>query len=128
MIDQAALEAKKKRELEEEVERVKKEYEEKQRKKKEKSEKEKKEANKSDDKEKEKDSKMDDDIKTGEKAAIEVRSKPWRDASIRATVVPAGKLTGLFRQRMMQSHQSRMKNPESLNSRGIFLTIPPQSS
>lgn len=47
IVDQAAVEAKKKKELEEEVERVKKEYEEKQRKKKEKEE-----ADKSKDKDK----------------------------------------------------------------------------
>lgn len=50
IVDQAAVEAKKKKELDEEVERVKKEYEEKQRKKKEKEE-----ADKSKDKDKDKD-------------------------------------------------------------------------
>jgi hypothetical protein len=71
VVDQAALEAKKKRELDEEVARVKKEYEEKQQKKK---EKEKKEAEKSDETAKEKDSKKGDDEKPGDKAATEVRS------------------------------------------------------
>lgn len=57
IIDQAAVEAKKKKELDEEVERVKKEYEEKQRKKKEKEEAEKsKEQDKDKEKEKEKES------------------------------------------------------------------------
>lgn len=69
IIDQAALEAKRKRELEEEVSRVKKEYEEKQRKKK---EKEKKDGDKSDEKWKEKAPKTDDAVKTNDKAATEV--------------------------------------------------------
>ncbi|KAK3312708.1 VPS4-associated protein 1 [Apodospora peruviana] len=63
-IDQAAIEARKKKELEEEIERVKKEYEEKKKKKeeKEKKDKDKKDKDKKkDDKEKKEDDKKDDD-------------------------------------------------------------------
>ncbi|KAB5554315.1 VPS4-associated protein 1 [Coniochaeta sp. 2T2.1] len=72
VVDQAALEARKKKELEAEVERVKKEYEEKQRKKK---EKEKKDAENSGEKGKDKESKKDED-KKDEKATPEVSLPP----------------------------------------------------
>lgn len=62
-IDQAAVEARKKRELEEEIERVKKEYEEKQKKKKEKEAK----GDKKDDAEDKNDSKSDKDAPTTQK-------------------------------------------------------------
>lgn len=68
-IDTEAIEARKKKELEEEIERVKKEYEEKQKKKKEEKEKEKekeKDKKKDDDKSKDKDEKKDE--KDGEKS------------------------------------------------------------
>jgi hypothetical protein len=73
IIDQAAVEAKKKAALEEEVAMVKKEYEEKQRKKKEKEAAEKKddtekEKDKENDKEKDKDAKGDDDKTKDEKS------------------------------------------------------------
>lgn len=69
VVDQAAVEARKKKEIEEEVARVKKEYEERQRKKKEKEEAD-KSADK--DKEKDKDEKKDGDGKTSENGKPEV--------------------------------------------------------
>ncbi|KAJ4407806.1 hypothetical protein N0V82_009849 [Gnomoniopsis sp. IMI 355080] len=71
IIDQAAVEAKKKKELEEEVERVKKEYEEKQRKKKEKEE-----ADKSTDKDKDKEKNTE---KASEEKTNETKKPPVAD-------------------------------------------------
>jgi hypothetical protein len=61
IIDHAAIEAKRKKELEEEIERVKKDYEEKQKKKKEKEKEKDKEKEDSKDKDKDKDKKDDKD-------------------------------------------------------------------
>lgn len=71
-IDHAAIEARKKKELEDEIERVKKEYEEKQKKKKEKAEK-KEDKDDKDDKDEKDDTKKTDD-KDKDKAAATVRS------------------------------------------------------
>ncbi|KAK4641384.1 hypothetical protein QC761_502390 [Podospora bellae-mahoneyi] len=71
-IDHAAIEARKKKELEDEIERVKKEYEEKQKKKKEKAEKKEDKEDK-DDKDEKDDTKKTDD-KDKDKAAATVRS------------------------------------------------------
>jgi len=70
-IDQAAVEARRKKELDDEVARVKKEYEEKQRKKKEEKEKKEKEKEKGKDK---KDKKEEDDKK--DKPEVRLHSSP----------------------------------------------------
>lgn len=71
VVDQAAVEAKKKKEIDEEVARVKKEYEERQRKKKEKEEAD-KSADKDKEKDKEKDEKKDADGKASENGKADV--------------------------------------------------------
>ncbi|GKT50796.1 UPF0590 protein [Colletotrichum spaethianum] len=78
IIDKEAVEARKKKELEDEVERVKKEYEEKQKKKKEKEEKD-KNADKGKDKEKDKDDKTNDD-------KIEDNAKPQQKVSPESSI------------------------------------------
>ncbi|KAM7184335.1 hypothetical protein V8F20_012267 [Naviculisporaceae sp. PSN 640] len=77
-IDQAAIEARKKKELEEEIERVKKEYEEKKRKKEEKDKKGDKDKEKDKDKDKDKDKKDEGDekVKDKEKSETKEDSKP----------------------------------------------------
>ncbi|KAM0282011.1 hypothetical protein ACHAQH_003217 [Verticillium albo-atrum] len=70
IIDAAAVEAKKKKEMDEELERVKKEYEERQRKKKEREEKE-----KSDEKDKDKEKKVDEKKTDDKKDDTEDKSK-----------------------------------------------------
>ncbi|KAG7125967.1 UPF0589 protein C32H8.01c like [Verticillium longisporum] len=72
IIDTAAVEAKKKKEMDEELERVKKEYEERQRKKKEKQDKEKSEEK---DEDKDKSSQTEDKKSTDKKDDVEDKSK-----------------------------------------------------
>ncbi|EAQ87100.1 hypothetical protein CHGG_03719 [Chaetomium globosum CBS 148.51] len=84
-IDQAAIEARKKRELDEEIERVKKEYEEKQKKKKEKDE---KGNNKHDKKDEKKDDTKDG---TGEdKQSTQDKSESVSDSNPPIALVPCG--------------------------------------
>lgn len=87
IIDQAAIDAKKKQEMEAEVEKVKKEYEERQRKKKEESEKS-KDKDKDTDKEKDKDG---DNEKADDKKADESK-----DDKVRICTVPSGPRSSRF--------------------------------
>ncbi|KAH8904149.1 DUF1742-domain-containing protein [Coniochaeta sp. PMI_546] len=122
VIDQAALEAKRKKQLEEEVARVKQEYEEKQRKKK---EKEKKDASKSDDKGKEKDSKTDEDKKTDEKAATE--AKPDAKSPEPEEEPRVFELKRMFyQQRVDKKRQAEIakRNRERLRDPSFFPSVP----
>ncbi|KAJ9134532.1 hypothetical protein NKR19_g8631 [Coniochaeta hoffmannii] len=124
VIDQAALEAKRKRELEEEVARVKQEYEEKQRKKKEK-EKEKKDSDKSDEKAKEKDSKKGDDKKPDEKAATEgAGDTKSPEAEEEPRVFELKRM--FYQQRLDKKRQAEVakRNRERLMNPNLFPSVP----
>lgn len=84
-VDQAAIEARKKRELDEEVERVKKEYEEKQKKKKEKEEKGDKKEDKKDEKKDDKKDGADED-----KQKIQDKAEPVSDSNPQPPPAPHG--------------------------------------
>ncbi|KAI0136758.1 VPS4-associated protein 1 [Xylariales sp. AK1849] len=120
IIDEEAVAARKKKEMDEEIERVKKEYEEKQRKKKEKE----KDKAKSDDKEK--DAKADDEKKD--------EVKPNGDAkSGTASPMPRGEEPRVFalhrsfhQQRLNKKQQAEIakRNRERLSNPNLFPSVP----
>ncbi|KAB5528023.1 VPS4-associated protein 1 [Coniochaeta sp. 2T2.1] len=119
VVDQAALEAKKKKELEAEVERVKKEYEEKQRKKKEK----KKDAEKSDDKGKDKESKKDED-KKDKKATPEASKAKSPEPEEEPRVFELKRM--FYQQRIDKKRQAEIakRNRERLQNPSFFPSVP----
>ncbi|KAK0625051.1 AAA-ATPase Vps4-associated protein 1-domain-containing protein [Bombardia bombarda] len=127
-IDQAAVEGRKKRDLEAEVERVKKEYEEKQRKKKEK-EKEKEDKEKKDDKSKDKDKdkdKEDDKKKKDDSTKDETATKspPPVEEEQEPRVF---ELKGTFyQQRLNRKRQAEIakRNRERLRDPNFFPSVP----
>lgn len=124
IIDQDAVAAKKKKEMEEELERVKKEYEEKQRKKKEKDAKAGKESEKDKDKEekgskdaeKKDESNVDDKNKTDEKAPSKTEEEPRVFALQKA----------FYQQRLDRKRQAEMakRNRERLSNPNYFPSVP----
>ncbi|KAK4195541.1 VPS4-associated protein 1 [Triangularia verruculosa] len=123
-IDHAAIEARKKKELEAEIERVKKEYEERQQKKKEKAEKKDDKDGKDKDKEK-KDEKEDDK----EKTAAAVRSKK-EDTPVSPTEDEEPRVFELkptfFQQRLFKKRQAEIakRNRERLRDPNYFPSVP----
>ncbi|OTA81330.1 hypothetical protein M434DRAFT_85598 [Hypoxylon sp. CO27-5] len=122
IIDQEAVAAKKKREMEEELERAKKEYEEKQRKKKEKESKSSKDSEKAND-DKEKDSKKTEkkdepelDAKTDDKTPPKTEEEPRVFALQRA----------FYQQRLDKKRQIEMakRNRERLSNPNFFPSVP----
>ncbi|KAK0724619.1 VPS4-associated protein 1 [Lasiosphaeris hirsuta] len=122
-IDQAAVEARKKRELEAEIARVKKEYEEKQKKKKEKEKEKQKEKDKKDDKskdkDKDKDSKTDDDEKKddGASPAPEEEEEEPRVFELKSTFYEA-------RRNKKRQAEIAKRNRERLQDPSFFPSVP----
>ncbi|KAH6632860.1 VPS4-associated protein 1 [Chaetomium tenue] len=126
-IDQAAIEARKKRELDEEVERVKKEYEEKQKKKKEKDEK----GNKKDDK---KDDKK-EDTKDGTGEDKQTTQDKTESAQEGATASPVDEeeeprvfelKSAFYQQRVNRKRQAEIakRNRERMRDPTFFPSVP----
>ncbi|ROW00651.1 hypothetical protein VSDG_03205 [Cytospora chrysosperma] len=130
IIDQAAIDAKKKREMEEEVERVKKEYEERQRKKKEKEESAKskdKDKGKEDEKEKGKDKEgenKEDDGKNANESKNEKKdeTKPEDEEEPRVFALHRT----FYQKRLDQKRQAEMakRNRERLQNPSFFPSVP----
>ncbi|KAI0385619.1 DUF1742-domain-containing protein [Hypomontagnella monticulosa] len=124
IIDQDAAAAKKKKEMEDELERVKKEYEEKQRKKKEKDVK----ASKESEKDKEKDEK---DSKTAEKkdeSTVDDKDKAEEKAPPKAEEEPRvfALQKTFYQQRLDRKRQAEMakRNRERLSNPNYFPSVP----
>ncbi|KAI0098332.1 DUF1742-domain-containing protein [Hypoxylon sp. NC0597] len=124
IIDQEAVAAKKKKEMEEELERVKREYEEKQRKKKEKESKSTQESEKTND-DKEKDSK-----KTEKKDEPNADSKDKTDDKIPPNTEEEPRVFALqrtfYQQRLDKKRQIEMakRNRERLSNPNFFPSVP----
>ncbi|KAI2463563.1 DUF1742-domain-containing protein [Annulohypoxylon bovei var. microspora] len=124
IIDQEAVEAKKKREMEEELERAKKEYEEKQRKKKEKDSKSSKDSDKTKDDD-EKDSKKDekkDDPKLDSKDKADEKASPKPEEEPRVFSLQRA----FYQQRLDKKRQVEMakRNRERLSNPNFFPSVP----
>lgn len=127
IIDQAAVEAKKKAALEEEVARVKKEYEEKQRKKKEKEAAEKK-SDKEKDKHTDKDSKANDEKTEAEKTEAEKSGKPTESKSPEPEEEPREfELKRMFYQERINKKRNAeiaKRNRERMRDPNFFPSVP----
>ncbi|KAK0672154.1 VPS4-associated protein 1 [Cercophora samala] len=121
-IDHAAIEARKKKELEDEIERVKKEYEEKQKKKKERAEKkdDKEDKDKKDDKDDAK--KTDDKEKSAVTKKEETSVSPTEDEEPRVFELKAT----FFQQRLFKKRQAEIakRNRERLRDPNYFPSVP----
>ncbi|ROV89871.1 hypothetical protein VPNG_10251 [Cytospora leucostoma] len=118
IIDQAAIDAKKKQELEAEVDRVKKEYEERQRKKKEKEE-----SEKSKDEDKDAEKKKDDGKKADESKDKKTdEAKPEEEEEPRIFALHRT----FFQKRLEKKRQAEMakRNRERLQNPGFFPSVP----
>ncbi|KAK4674970.1 hypothetical protein QC764_502390 [Podospora pseudoanserina] len=117
-IDHAAIEARKKKELEDEIERVKKEYEEKQKKKTEKAE-------KKDDKDEKDDSKKTDDKDKDKAAATKKEETSVSPAEEEEPRVFELKPT-FFQQRLFKKRQAEIakRNRERLRDPNYFPSVP----
>ncbi|KAK4663834.1 uncharacterized protein QC763_502390 [Podospora pseudopauciseta] len=117
-IDHAAIEARKKKELEDEIERVKKEYEEKQKKKKEKAE-------KKDDKDEKDDTKKTDDKDKDKAAATKKEETSVSPAEEEEPRVFELKPT-FFQQRLFKKRQAEIakRNRERLRDPNYFPSVP----
>ncbi|KAI0968032.1 DUF1742-domain-containing protein [Xylaria arbuscula] len=131
IIDQDAIAAKKKREMDEEVERLKKEYEEKQRKKKEKEAEKEKEKDKDKDKETDKkDSKEKDDEKADKKEDSNTDGKDKPQDKSPAEVEEEPRVFALqrtfYQRRLDRKRQAEMakRNRERLNNPNFFPSVP----
>ncbi|KAI1506357.1 DUF1742-domain-containing protein [Biscogniauxia marginata] len=124
IIDQEAVAAKKKKEMDEEVERVKKEYEEKQRKKKEKEAE--KESDKKDDKNKDKDKDMDkkDEKKEEPKSNDKDATKPEQSIEEEPRVFSLQRT--FYQQRIDRKRQAEIakRNRERLSNPNFFPSVP----
>ncbi|KAK1833991.1 VPS4-associated protein 1 [Podospora conica] len=122
-IDQAAIEARKKKELDEEVARVKKEYEEKQRKKKEEKEKKEKEKEKGKDKKDKKNDKDEDEKKDKPEEKEEAKSPaPEVEEEPRLFELKSA----FYQQRLGRKRQIEMakRNRERLQDPSFFPSVP----
>ncbi|KAK4175820.1 VPS4-associated protein 1 [Triangularia setosa] len=123
-IDHAAIEARKKKELEDEIERVKKEYEEKQKKKKEKAEK----KDDTDEKDKDKKDEKDDAKKTDDKEKTAITKK--EDTPVSPTEDEEPRVFELkptfFQQRLFKKRQAEIakRNRERLRDPNYFPSVP----
>ncbi|VBB80648.1 Putative protein of unknown function [Podospora comata] len=123
-IDHAAIEARKKKELEDEIERVKKEYEEKQKKKKEKAEK-KEDKDDKDDKDEKDDTKKTDDKDKDKAAATKKEETSVSPAEEEEPRVFELKPT-FFQQRLFKKRQAEIakRNRERLRDPNYFPSVP----
>ncbi|XXG97261.1 hypothetical protein Hte_003557 [Hypoxylon texense] len=123
IIDHEAVAAKKKKEMEEEIERVKKEYEEKQRKKQQKDKKGEETENPKDKEEKDsKDAEKKDESKSNDKDKVEVKTPPKPEEEPRVFALQRT----FYQQRLDRKRQAEMakRNRERLSNPNFFPSVP----
>ncbi|KAI0393557.1 DUF1742-domain-containing protein [Xylariaceae sp. FL0594] len=125
IIDHEAIAARKKREMDEEVERLKKEYEEKQRKKREKQDEKEKDKDKKDDgssKDDEKDKAKKVEVPTDEKGKPETKAQQSVEEEPRVFALQKN----FYQQRVDRKRQVEMarRNRERLNNPNLFPSVP----